>query len=269
MYTRRMPEPSRRDARASLQPHVVGRFAQAALAAGAGEVCAVLRRSFYLRSATGYACVGDASLGRGPLNALVATLAQPAVGERVEIRMDGASTWQPAPLAFPDRPDVAAFAELARARAPSEGLACLVGGGENALASHAQPALDALHGWLAGHGLASMAQDLVGLGPGPTPAGDDYLGGVLVALRAIGRAAQAESLWRWLEPRLAARTSALSAAHLAAAAAGEAHEGVHACLAYMAGGSADGQAALARLDAAGDLSPWDALAGALAVLRTA
>ena len=51
---------------------VAGRAAREALAAGEGEVCAVFRRSFYLRLGDRYACIGDASLGRGPLNALVA-----------------------------------------------------------------------------------------------------------------------------------------------------------------------------------------------------
>jgi len=50
---------------------VVGRAARETLAAGAGEVCAVFRRSFYVRLNERYACIGDASLGCGPLNALV------------------------------------------------------------------------------------------------------------------------------------------------------------------------------------------------------
>jgi hypothetical protein len=70
---------------------------------------------------------------------------------------------------------------------------------------------------------------------------------------------QAEGLWRWLQPRLKERTSAISAAHLAAAAAGEAHEALHEAL----NGSLD----FARLDAVGHCSGWDALAGAAAVLK--
>ena len=100
---------------------------------------------------------------------------------------------------------------------------------------------------------------LIGLGPGLTPSWDDYLGGALIGLQALGRARQAESLWRWLEPRLAARTSALSAAHLAAAAAGQGHEALHEVL--------NGSPALDKLDAVGHCSGWDALAGAVAVLR--
>jgi hypothetical protein len=82
---------------------------------------------------------------------------------------------------------------------------------------------------------------------------------MLVALRLSGRGAQADALWRWLEPRLAAHTSAISAAHLAAAAAGEAHEALHVAL--------TGKWNLDALAAVGHCSGWDALAGAVAVLR--
>ena len=69
--------------------------------------------------------------------------------------------------------------------------------------------------------------------------------------------AQAAALWRWLEPRLS-HTSAISAAHLAAAATGQAHEALHRIL--------DGDLDLKALDAVGHCSGWDALAGAVAVL---
>jgi hypothetical protein len=71
---------------------------------------------------------------------------------------------------------------------------------------------------------------------------------------------QAEGLWRWLQPHLRERTSAISAAHLAAAAAGEGHEALHAVL--------NGELDLDALDAVGHTSGWDALAGAAAVLKT-
>ena len=65
----------------SWRANVAGRFAYEAAALGEGEVCAVFRRSCYLRFAgERYACVGDASLGRGPLNALVDELRLPAKG---------------------------------------------------------------------------------------------------------------------------------------------------------------------------------------------
>jgi hypothetical protein len=237
----------------SLRVDVAGRKAREALAAG-GEVCAVFRRSFYLRSQHGsFACVGDLSLGRGPLNALAAEFALPALGERISVSLADCETWR-----APAKPLSLDLARLREARLPEEGFACLIAGKRNPLAVHAQPALDALGHWLAGRPLAGEAEMLIGLGPGLTPSGDDYLGGVLVALHALRRNSKAASLWRWLEPRLP-RTSAISAAHLSAASSGEAHEALHAVLA--------GDTNFARLDAVGHCSAWDALAGAVAVVR--
>ena len=105
-------------------------------------------------------------------------------------------------------------------------------------------------------------------GPGLTPSGDDYLGGVLVALRWVGRGAQADSLWRWLEPRLAAGTSAISAAHLAAAAGGEAHEALHEVLRDLSAWEAPDLLPACAARRVGHTSGWDALAGIVAVART-
>ena len=236
----------------ALSARIAGQFAPR----GEGEVCAVFKRSFYLRfPENNYACVGDESIGRGPLNAIVDDFAAPALGEKIALSAD--RTWQPARST--GRFDVAALREAARDRVPAEGLGCLVAGTHNALSAHAQPALDAIDEWLAGNALDSRAEQLIGLGPGLTPSGDDYFGGVMVALHLRGRASHAASLRRWLEPRLASRTSAISAAHLAAAASGEAHEALHNVL--------DGNLDLDSLDAVGHCSGWDALAGAVAVLR--
>ena len=246
----------------SLSAKVAGQFA----ARGEGEVCAVFKRSFYLRmEGHRYACVGDASIGRGPLNAIVDNFAAPALGESVSLCAD--STWQPAPLSSSIVPDLTALRGAAQASAPREGLGCLVAGSHNALSAHAQPALEALARWLDGHALEPQVEELVGLGPGLTPAGDDYLGGVLIALRALGRGAQAAALWRHLEARLAGRTNAISAAHLAAAAAGEGHEALHGCLEEAFRPAPSWGAPLGALGAVGHGSGWNALAGVTAVLN--
>ena len=234
-----------------LAVRVVGRFARKALSAGGGEVCAIFQRSFYLRTAAGFACFGDAGLGRGPLNALLEVFPATSIGMRLSASLGNAHAWTPPPFADV-KPD------LADARPPAEGLGGLVVGRHNALAVHAQPALEAVERWLVGHSLDAAAEALIGLGPGLTPSGDDYLGGVLVGLHAVRRTSHAESLWRWLEPRLARGTSELSAAHLAAAAAGEAHEALHEVL---------NGAPTEKLDGVGHCSGWDAFAGAMAVLR--
>ena len=248
---------------------VAGRFAREALAAGEGEVCAVFRRSFYLRVEKKYACIGDASLGRGPLNALVADFSVPSLGAPVTVSTDNAQRWEPATRGN-GRLNTEALRACLDGHVPEEGLGCVILGVHNPLAMHAQPALEALDRWLAGNALGAEAAQLIGLGPGLTPSGDDYLGGILVGLRWVGRGSQADSLWRWLEPRLAGRTGELSIAHLAAAASGEAHEALHGLLEDLSAWEApDLYPALARLDAVGHSSGWDTLAGIVAVAKTA
>ncbi|HSA89910.1 MAG TPA: DUF2877 domain-containing protein [Burkholderiales bacterium] len=249
---------------------VAGRAAREALALGEGEVCAVFRRSFYLHLGRKYACIGDAMLGRGPLNALVADFKEPAIGDTAVVALQNAVLWEPPPFRGEAHPHLDALRACLDGHVPEEGLGCTILGVHNALSVHAQPALEAIDRWLAGHALANEASQLIGLGPGLTPSGDDYFGGVLVALRWLGRGAQADSLWRWLEPRLAARTSEISAAHLAAAASGQVHEALHEVLADLSAWEApDLHPSLARLDAVGHTSGWDALAGVVAVARTA
>ena len=235
--------------------HTVGRFARDALALGEGTCRAVFRRSYYLEfPGSRYACIGDETIGRGPLNALVSSLELPRIGEQVTVSAASARLWTAPPPA--GALDLDALRRKVAKRIPPEGLGGLIIGAHNSLSGHLQPALDALGRWLVGNALSNEVEALIGAGPGVTPAGDDYLGGVLIALHQLERKPQAASLWRWLEPRLR-RTSALSAAYLRAAAAGEGHEALHAVL---NGAEVDG------LDATGHAPGWDALAGAVAVL---
>ena len=253
-----------------LVAELAGRAARDALAGGEGEVVAVFRRSFYLRAGGKYACIGDASLGRGPLNVLVSHFQEPSLGNRVRISFENSSVWEPAPFRGAARPHLDALRAALDGHVPEEGLGCTILGVDNALSVHAQPALEAIDRWLTGHALANEAAKLIGLGPGLTPSGDDYLGGVMVGLRWLGRGAQADSLWRWLEPLLESRTSAISAAHLAAAALGQAHEALHEVLDDLSAWQApDLLPSLASLDAVGHTSGWDALAGVVAVARIA
>ena len=230
---------------------------------------AAFRRSFYLSFADGhYACIGDASVGRGPLNALVDGFQLPTPGNRVQLSLARAERWAPAGLPPNPLVDIGSLQYAARGRVPREGLGGLIVGAHNALSGHAQPALDAIERWLVGNALEDEAQGLIGLGPGLTPSGDDYLGGVLIALHQLGRKPQALSLWRWLEPRLK-RTSPISAAHVGAAAAGEGHEALHACLQALCSRNADWPSTLAQVANVGHVSGWDSLAGIAAVAKLA
>ena len=138
----------------------VGAFARDALAGGDGEVCAVFRRSVYLRfGAKRYACIGDHSLGRGPLNALVSDwrrLASLAVGDRIGLSTTGATLWRPTRLPRSvSGPRLAAridaLTRAAAGRAPGEGLGGVITGATSPLLDYARPALAVLDQWLTQH----------------------------------------------------------------------------------------------------------------------
>jgi Protein of unknown function (DUF2877) len=119
------------------------------------------------------------------------------------------------------------------------------------------------------HAIAHAAIELIGLGPGLTPSGDDFVGGLLIALRASGHGAVADALWNGIAHSLADRTSPLSAAHLRAAAEGHGAEAVHVALVDVLNrDTLDFSLHLAALDRIGHCSGWDAMAG-VAVALTA
>jgi len=246
-----------------------GRVARRTLARTSdGIACAIFRRSCYLEYPGGrMICVGDRALGRGPLNAHVERFEPPHIGVALRLGAEGAAAWQPsAPRARPRRTALDALRAAARNRIPSQGLGGLVCGASGPLIEHARPGLAALEHWLCGGKLCGEVGSLLGLGPGLTPSGDDYLGGVLIALRLYGDPANADALWTWLGPRVPACTSLISAAHLAAAAEGEGHESLHACIDALAEETAmPWPERLERIGSVGHCSGWDGLAGVLAV----
>jgi hypothetical protein len=109
---------------------------------------------------------------------------------------------------------------------------------------------------------------LIGLGGGLTPAGDDALGGAMIALHCMGCDGLRDALWSRLQASAAASTGAISYAHLEAAAQGYGHEALHYTLnTLLAGRAGDMRANLAAIDAIGHTSGWDGLAGAVLALQ--
>jgi Protein of unknown function (DUF2877) len=257
-------------------------------------VAAVFPRSCNLEARGDFLCIGDESIGRGPLNALLAGAAWtrlseslPPVGTSARIHrgtlhigsiaLDAtcAEPWRPAFGQSARRPESVARAlrrleRIAAERAPVDGLARLVlgtaGNRPSALEPTALPRVQRLRAWLIGD--APPPVDLLGLGPGLTPSGDDVLCGMLVALHAVGQTGMAAELYAALAAAAPRATSPLSAAFLRAAAEGLGCEALHAAIAAVLEGQTDAVSdravALGRI---GHTSGWDALAGAMLVLQ--
>jgi hypothetical protein len=176
-----------------------------------------------------------------------------------------------------------ALHDLVRERAPGAGLVRATLGlasqedGDPAVARlrrTAGPRIAALAEWMQRRLQGAVSHpapvDLLGLGPGLTPSGDDLLGGALIALRAIGRADAVQDLDWQIASEAAGATTPLSCAFLRAAADGLGCASLHGAIAALL---EDDRSALAgdvdALGRIGHTSGWDALAGAALALQAA
>jgi len=190
-----------------------------------------------------------------------------------------ATMWRPPfwPRAAGVERVAAALDDLARRaheQAPADGLARIVlestGEPDTALERIARPRVRRLRQWasarLSGSAHEQAPVDLVGLGPGLTPSGDDLLCGALLALHAIGKVDASRDLHAAIAGVARSATSPLSNAFLQAAAEGQSFETLHtmiiALLEYRP--FAHDLEVLGRI---GHTSGWDALAGAAIVLQ--
>lgn len=224
-----------------------------------GRVIAAFKRSFYVADADGrIACAGGPDLGAGPLNILYAACPSiPAVGAAWQFELGAAPIWQPGPWPTLDAP---AARRVVAAIPRDKGLLAPAAG--DPFREAARAPLAALANWQGGP-IPTILENLLGLGPGLTPAGDDALGGAALALRAVGRTQDADALRKFLSERIATATSAISAAHLRAACDGAGAQALHTILADIVRGRTPD---IAPLDAIGHSSGYDALAGIVAVL---
>ena len=204
-------------------------------AAGRATVFASFEHSCYVETGDGIACVGK-DIGLGPLNILVETFDPLPAGSIVEIYVGGSKVWLP--------PVPAELRELP----------------EQALPESIRKPATAFLKWMGGSGKPD--DTLIGMGPGLTPAGDDFVGGAMIALRAFGQAALADRIAAWALPLAETNTNRISRAHLECAAEGEGHEALHDLL-----GFGNPERDLARLARVGHTSGLDAAAGALHTLR--
>jgi hypothetical protein len=278
----------------------IGIEAQRALGAAVrGEVTAVFRNSFYVRFGGDWACFGSSAIGRGPLNVPCSSTPHDwrcavEVGSPASARpgaltlsghaiaLDDAPIWapglQPSSHGANRADGIDALLEWLPARLPAGGMAAFLRRPsllQTRVETTAWPAVKALSTWAA----LPMEDNsppplpavctLLGLGPGLTPSGDDFLAGFTVALRAVGKRTRATALARVISDN-EHFTSTLSAAHLRAAIRVGLSEDLDTLLgALLVGRREEMEACIGRLCATPHHSPWDALAGIVTVLRCA
>jgi Protein of unknown function (DUF2877) len=253
----------------------------------AWTVDAVFERSFYVRADRCFVCIGDATIGEGPLNALLAASIQTSHGLHVasvagrlnfssgmKLDWQNAPGWQPAPWPadrlWPTRAALHAVREVAILQAPPSSFArAQIGASRSSdpLNSRSALGVQALRQALA-TGTAidadTAAASLLGLGHGLTPSGDDVLSGAVIMQHAMGQAHAAHHLATAIRRHSPTLTSPLSGALLQAACDGEACAAVHQGIAALIGGAAP-TAVIAPLAAIGHSSGFDMLAGILIV----
>lgn len=117
--------------------------------------------------------------------------------------------------------------------------------------------------------LTEGAASLAGLGPGLTPAGDDFLIGLIYAIHSVLDPREAESLCGLLHEAACSRTGIFSAAHIKAASRGEAAAHWQKLLAACVPGEQKQlSVAIDRLLAVGHSSGEDAISGFLLGMLT-
>jgi uncharacterized protein DUF2877 len=242
---------------------------------GRGAVATVFERSFYVRIGEEFLCIGEPALANGPTTLIVAArVAQHGVQvnhpafvskQRVTIAdllfdLSGCATWRPPAWPVTSFALLATCDVLARHAAtdsPPDSLARAVFTADDTpLARAARPRVAAFEEG----NLEAGVSGLIGLGPGLTPSGDDFLIGALAMLDALQQTNVHAALARAVLAGLT-RTSPLSASFLRGAAAGHIGENLHVMICAVISGDAD--AAIAAAARIGHTSGWDALAGAV------
>ncbi len=270
--------------------------------AGPGRIAALFDSSFYIETADGLVCLGNENLAASPLN--LATTAPPAtnwrasgmqlhqkvsisqqaisVGNRFSFPLSGMRIWSPALLAPCCKLDLEQGLECFR-------MACKHYEALDGLdyfpvaRSRPQQSLDtgavarrpirALREWLASLlrnpdnkillDLDSV-KPLMGLGPGLTPSGDDFIGGVMLALNTLHEKKICRLLWQSIRQASEEISNPISHAHLKAASLEGGNSNIHRCLAAILTGNPETiQHCLPDIDRIGHSSGWDIMAGAV------
>jgi len=266
-----------------------------------GRVVAVFGAAFYVESRSQVLCLGTSAIEAGPITLITAasrgtdwralglTAGEPVLLSATEIRvagrfrfpLRGAAPWAPETISEAAKPGTVACGLAALRAATScvhgmDGLGGFIDPGwtpdpdRSVAHAAADPVADARR-WLSSAfavldpsrtGDLDWARQLVGLGIGLTPSGDDFLGGLMIALHALGHGGIARALWCQLGPAAREATNAISFALLAPAAEGLGSESIHMAICAVTGGDAAAlRLALPGIGRIGHSSGWDAMAG--------
>ncbi len=238
---------------------------------------AVFDRSFYIRSADEFICVGEAGIGNGPLNAVLRSgskLPHLDVGHAVSLGISTAAVWRVPAWSTPTYlvafEQVQQVIQLASREAPLDSFTHAVFSAREpttALARRALAGAGALRDGLNSGNTAQFDEAVslfLGLGHGLTPSGDDVLSGALVTLFAIGEDEHALTLARSISVRMGEATSALSCAFLRAACDGEPSAPMSRAITALLANAPAGDV-ISRVKDIGETSGFDMLAGVLLV----
>lgn len=263
-----------------------------------GRVTALFERSFYIEINDNWFCFGASSLPLGPLNLqtnVPANINWQASGLQLEDQVKisafhihfgsrfafsyrDAESWQPDLTIDLDKTTIAAglatLTQQALSMAPADGLASFLfpDGSLIAALPCAAPAIAAMTKFIGDENpnseiIRESVISLIGLGPGLTPSGDDFLGGMMIASSLLGEYEKLRILVDTVETAASA-TNDISRAHLKAAAQGIGAEPLHATISDIVTNRDQAlKASLKRLDAIGHCSGWDALTGVVITLR--
>ena len=232
-----------------------------------GTVIARFERSLYLDLGNGLICLGEARIGDGALSAITRQIASEwALGDSITIDGRGAFVWQPEPWASQKAVSASTCSELlalARSVAPKTGLSRI------AFDERAKPSTSEEHAAIPHiiglrRGETRHLTDLLGLGSGLTPAGDDLVIGWLMAKKALGQTYDASALLEHARHR----THAISYAHIGAATQGFASAALHQMIAELFKPVPRWQRPLDALAEIGHSSGFDALGGVILALET-
>ena len=268
-----------------------------------GRVMTIFERSLYLAVNGNWICLADVSLGFGPLTVSVKSIngrewiSRFRVGRLVKlssesisiddstiISIKGVRSWEPPKTSIWTKNSLLlglrALEKLVESNVPDKGLGKFIfecpdrftSSDESLAAEHS---IEILKNWLKKCFEFQIPiipdkeaiSSLIGLGPGLTPSGDDFLGGMLIALHICGQKTVKNNLYSQLE-YLIDRTGPVSIAHLKAANLGECSQSMHQLInLLLEGNEAHLKLAIAAIDQIGHTSGWDALAGVVVVFR--